>query len=98
MDPFRRTRKSRTSCLKLLQQLCTDTGCSQEYQAEVMEDRDGWRERESERERELGKSVRVAWHDDDDDDEYDDDDISEEGSNVLRTIDVVIYWPRIKTT
>ena len=38
---------------------CTDTGCNLEDLTEVMDDRDGWRERES------GKSVLVARLDDD---------------------------------
>ena len=46
-----------------LSQICT------EYMLEAMDDRDGWLERKKEwkkeRERELGKSVRAAWHDDD---------------------------------
>ena len=40
-----------------LQQLCVDTGCSEENLPGAMDD-----------ERELGKSVQVAWHDDCDDD------------------------------
>ena len=47
-----------------LQQLCTDTGYGLEDLPEAMDDRDGLRERE--RERELGKSVRATRHDDDD--------------------------------
>ena len=43
------------------QDLCTDIGCSLENLPEVMDDRDGWRERESE------KSVLAARLDDDDD-------------------------------
>ena len=45
-----------------LQQLCTDTGCSLEDQPKVIDDRDGWREKE------LGKSVQAARGVDDDDD------------------------------
>ena len=49
-------------------QFCTDTGCSLEDLPETMVYRDGWRERE--RERESGKSVLSAWLDDDDDDSF----------------------------
>ena len=45
--------------------MLSHTGCSEEDQPEVMDDRDGWRKRE------LGKSVRAARHDDDDDDDDD---------------------------
>ena len=48
-----------------LQQLCTDTGCSQENQPKAMYDRDQCRERERERERESEKSI-LARHDDED--------------------------------
>ena len=45
-----------------LQQICTDTGCSQEDLLKVMNDE---RERERERERESRKSMLAAWYDDD---------------------------------
>ena len=46
-----------------LTQLCADTGTSFENLPGAMDDRDGWRERE--RERESGKSMLSARFDDD---------------------------------
>ena len=60
---YRRTSVGRPArTYKYLQQLCTDTGCSQEDLLEAMDNRDElW-----EREREFGKSVLAARQDDDD--------------------------------
>ena len=50
----------------LTDQLCSDTGCHLEDLLGTVNDRDGWRESERERERESGKSVLSVRLDDDD--------------------------------
>ena len=63
--PSQRRAKVGRPARTYIRQLCADTGCSLEDLPGAMDDRDGLRERE--RERESGKSVLMEWHDDYDD-------------------------------